>query len=400
MAKKRKKSTVKKRIIQGGVLLALVGGLIWYFIPAPIVVDIDEARVGSLSANVEAKGRTRAGDRYVVWAPMAGTVQRLSLGTGEPVVRDQIIARIVPDATALAAPETAKQLSERMAAAESARSRAVTERDQVLAALDRARAQLRNTERLAAAGQANAVQRDQAQLAVKLAFKDLDSATNAVHAASYDIAAARDALQQLRQGAALRESIVRAPLSGTVLNLPAQTKVSIGAPLVEIGNPKDLEVVAETEAADAAQIMPGQRATLTPAGAGGTLEGRVRRVDNVTPPDAVAEADKAPQRALVLIEFADPPAKWQSLGDGHEVRVRITTATLDNVVKVPASAVFTDGQRATVYVVENGKARKRPVTTGMSNADEVVIEQGLKENDEVILSPDPRIRDGVRVKPR
>lgn len=400
MAKKRKKSKVKKRIIQAVVLIALTGGLAWYFIPNPIVVDIDEARIGSLSANVEAKGRTRASDRYVVWAPLTGTLQRLSIATGDPVVRDQLIARIIPDAAALAAPETAKQLSERMTAAEAARSRAVAERDQVLAALDQARAQLRNTEQLAATGQANAMQRDQAQLAVKLAFKDLESATNAVQAAAYDIGAAQEALQQLRQGAALHESIVRAPLSGTVLNLPNQTKVSIGAPLMEIGNPKNLEVVAETDATDAAKIRPGQRAVLIPAGGEGTLEGRVRRIEAGAAPDAAAEADKQPQRALVVVEFADPPAKWQSLGDGHEVQLRITIATVDNVVKAPASAVFMDGQRATVYVVENGKARKRPVTAGMSNADEVVIEEGLKESDQVILSPDTRIKDGVRVKPR
>lgn len=400
MAKKRKKSKVKKRIIQGVVLLALVGGLVWYFLPSPIPVSTDEARVGSLSTSVEAQGRTRAANRYLIWAPVAGTLPRPSVAAGDPVVRDQLVARIVPDPAALAAPDTAKQLEERMGAAEAAKSRALDERTKAMAALDQARAELRNTEQLAAAGQATATQRDQAQLAVKLAFREMASASNAVQAATYDIAAAQEALQQLKRSTAVREWIVRAPLNGTVLKVASGNAVTLGAPLMEIGNPTDLEVVAETTAAEAAQLRTGQRAVLKPAGGDGTLEGRVRRVDVVGAPATGTDTSAPSQHAQVVIEFASAPAKWQALGDGHDVHVRITTATVDHVVKVPAAAVFDDGRQTTVYVVENGKARKRVVTAGMRNADDVAIEQGLKDGDQVILSPDTRIKDGVRVKPR
>lgn len=398
MAKKRKKSKLKKRIIQAAVLLVLAGGLAWYFVPSPIPVSTDEARIGSLSTSVEAQGRTRAVDRYLVWAPVAGTL-RLSVAAGDPVVRDQAIARIVPDPAALADAQTARQLSERLAAAEAAKAQAVAGRDQATAALDQARNELRSTEQLTAIGQASASQRDQAQVAVKLAFRDLASASNAVQAATYDIAAAQEALRNLKLGAALREWTVRAPRSGTVLTLTESKNVGTGAALMEIGTPQDLEVVAETSAADAARIQPGQRAVLTPAGGTGALEGRVRRVD-VAAPAAGAEGAAVPEHAQVRIEFVSAPGKWQGLGDGREVGVRITTATVDNVLKVPAAAVFDDGQQATVYVVEHGKAHRRQVKTGMRNADDVVIESGLKDGDRVILSPDVRVRDGVRVKTR
>lgn len=400
MAKKRKKSKVKKRIIQALALIALIGGITWYFMPSAVVVDTDEARIGSLSATIEAEGRTRARDRYLVWAPVAGTLQRLSIATGDPVVIEQVIARIIPDMLALADPQTAKQLNARMAAAEAAKSRAIVERDRAVAALDQVRADLRNTEQLAAAGQANAVQRDQAQLAVKLAFKDMESATHAVHGAAYDIAAAQMALRQLKQGAAMREWVVRAPLNGAVLSVAGGGNIATGAPLLEIGNPKDLEVVAETGAADAAQIQPGQRAVLTPKAGDGALEGRVRRVEPIAPAEPGAESSMEAGRALVVIEFAAPPAKWQNLGDGHGVRVRITTATQDNIVKVAAGAVFTDGQQSAVFVVENGRAKKRAVATGLRNGDDVVILSGLKESERVVLSPGAQIKDGTRVKPR
>jgi HlyD family secretion protein len=412
MAKKRKKSKVKKRIIQGVVLLALIGGLVWYFLPDAVLVEWDEARIGSLSATVETEAHTRARDRYAVWAPVAGTLQRLPIAVGDPVVVEQTIARLVPDPAALIDPQTAKQLNERMATAEAAKARALAERERVTAALDQARAALRNTEQLAAVGQANALQRDQAQLAVKLAFKDLESAASAVQAAAHDIAAAQTALQQLKQGAALREWTLRAPLSGTVLSVSGASTVSGGVPLIEIGNPRDLDVVAEVNATDAQAIQPGQRAVLTPRGGDGTLEGRVRRVELLAPPAAAPseEADPeasgpptaapAPQRALLLIEFAAPPAKWQSLGDDHAVHARITTATADNVLKVPASAVFADGQQSAVYVIDGSKARKRAVATGLRNADDVVIQSGLKEGERVVLSPSAQIKDGTRVKTR
>ena len=128
----------------------------------------------------------------------------------------------------------------------------------------------------------------------------------------------------------------------------------------------------------------------------GPLIGRVRRVEPVPP----AEVDAEPRHALVVIDFAAPPARWQDLGAGHEVRARITTATVDNVVKVAAGAVFADGQQSTVYVVENGKARKRVVTLGTRSADDVVIASGLREGERVILSPGGKIGDGVRVKMR
>ena len=394
MAKKRKKSKVKKRIIQALVLSVLIGGLVWFFLPRAVMVDTDEARIGSLSSTIEATGKTRARDRYVVWAPVAGTVQRLSISVGDPVVLDQVIVRLVPDALALSDPQTSKLLNDRISAAEAAKSRALAERDQVTANLEQVRSDLRATEQLAAAGQANAIQREQAQIAVKLAFKDLEAASHAVQSASSDMAAAQMALGQIRQGA-VREWVMRAPVSGTVLMVKDGGNVAAGESLMEIGNPKDLEVVMEASATDAAQIKPGQRVVLKPMGAD-AQEGRVRRVEMETP----AEEGAPPKRAQVTIEFADTPSKWQFLGDGRSVETRITTATVDNIVKVPVSAVFADGQQSAVYVVENGKARKRTVVAGMHNADDVVIEKGLQESDVVILSPNAKIKDGARVKTR
>jgi HlyD family secretion protein len=325
---------------------------------------------------------------------VAGTLVRPTISRGDPVTRDQVLARIIPDPVALADPQTLKQLSARLAAAEAAKDKAVAERADATAKLDQVRAELRETEQLAAAGQADAMRRDQAQLAVKLAFKDLESANYAVHTAAFDIEAAQAALAQAKQNPPSREWLLRAPQNGTLLSIGTAGKtVSLGAPVLEIGTPDDLEVVLEMAATELAQVPAGQRVVLTPANGDSTLDGRVRRAE----PIPAAEGGE-PERGLLLVEFTAPPVKWRNLGEGHPMRARITTAVVDSVLKAPTSAVFTEGAQTLVYVVESGKARKRAVTLGAHNADEVVIASGLKEYDRVILSPAPTIKDGSRVK--
>lgn len=395
MAKKKRKSKVKKRILQAVVLLSLAGIAAWVFIPPPIAVKIDEVRLGSFNAIIEADGKTQARDRLVVWAPIAGTPQRLTLSVGEPVVVDQVIARLVPDGTALQDPQTARYLNDRVAAAAAAKARAVSERERVTAALDQARTNLRNTEQLAATGAASAVQRDQAQVAVKLAFKDLESTVSAAQAAAFDMTTAETALRQLKSEAT-REWVLRAPISGTVLAIASNAKpVAIGAFLAEIGNPRELEVAVETKAADVAQVQAGQRVRLKPAH-NEMLEGRVRRIEILAGPEGSA----AQSKARIIIEFVAPPAKWQGLGDNHAISAQITTMTVDHVLKIPADAIVAEGQGGSVFVVEDGRAHKRTIKLGPRDAQEAVVESGLKEYDRVILSPAASIKDGVRVKTR
>jgi len=57
-----------------------------------------------------------------------------------------------------------------------------------------------------------------------------------------------------------------------------------------------------------------------------------------------------------------------------------------------------DGQETAVYVIEDGRARKRSITLSARDEDTIVVERGLKEHDRLIMSPGPNIKEGVRVK--
>ncbi len=91
---------------------------------------------------------------------------------------------------------------------------------------------------------------------------------------------------------------------------------------------------------------------------------------------------------------------WQALGDGFRVDARIVVFRADDVPKVPASALFRDAEGWAAFVVEHGRARKRPVVSPRRSAREALIERGVAEGETVILYPTDVIADGVGVTVR
>lgn len=387
----KKKNKLKKRILQFSFLLLLVGGLAWVFIPSPIAVQVDEARIGSFSATIEAEGITQARQRVVIWAPVAGVPQRMPLVVGSPVVEKQIVARLIPDATSFHDPQRLQFLKERVAAAQAAKNHLLALREQTAAVVSQARENLGEADRLVATGTEKALQREQAQIAMKLIFKELESMDAAARSMTLDIAAAESALAE-GKGEAPAEWVMRAPISGTVLSVAESgSRVGLGASLIEIGNPADLEVNVEIPVGNAAQVSAGQYVQLK-LDRLDALSGRVRRVD------VMPTAAEAPAKARIAIEFIARPTKLKALGDNQTVHARITLATIDHVLKISSKSLIRDGQETAVYVIEDGRARKRSITLGARDEDTIVVERGLKEHDRLIISPGPNIKEGVRVK--
>lgn len=384
----KKKNKLKKRILQFSLLLFLVGGLAWIFIPSPIAVRVEEARIGSFSATIEAEGKTQARHRVVVWAPVAGVSQRTPLVVGSPVVVEQIVARLIPDATSFHDPQRLQFLKERAATAQAAKDRILALREQTAAVVNQARENLGDADRLVSTGTEKAMQREQAQIAMKLIFKELASMDAAALAMTFDIAAAESALTEF-QGEAPPEWVMRAPFSGTVLSVAESgSRVGLGASLIEIGNPADLEVNVEIPASNAVQVSAGQYVQLKFERLD-AFSGRVRRVEVIPPTN---------EKARIAIEFIALPSKLKALGDNQTVQARITLATIDHVLKISSKSLIQDGQETAVFVIEKGRARKRTIAISARDADTVVVERGLKERDRLILDPGPNIKEGVRVK--
>ena len=219
---------------------------------------------------------------------------------------------------------------------------------------------------------------DHARLALELAERDLAAAEFAAHTAEHDVESARAALARVREGGD-EPFQVTAPIAGRVFRVLQESAgvVAQGTPLLEVADPADLEIVVDVLTSDAVRIRPGAPVRIERWGGDAPLDGRVRLVEpsGYTKLSALGVEE---QRTNVVIDLTSPPAVWQALGDGFRVDARIVVFRADDALKVPASALFRDGDGWAAFVVEHGRARKRPVVSPRRSAREALIESGAR----------------------
>lgn len=399
----------RKTLIFGGLSIAAVAALLaWAFAPRPVEVEVASASVGRFETTIDEDARTRLRDRFVVSAPLAGNLQRITLREGDAVNAGDTLANLTPVLSPMLDERTIREQTARIGAAEAAVMQAASRVSAARVALEQARMTLRRTEQLAQQGFVSPNKIDNDRLASRTAESDLAAATEGERIARYNLTQARAALAAVRSGAGSAVFSVRAPVAGQVLKLHQSSEgvVALGTPLIEIGDTSRMEVVAELLSTDALLARPGSAVRIERWGGPDVLQGQVRLVE----PAAftkVSALGVEEQRVNVLIDIASPHAQWKALGDAYRVGVRIVTRSEDAVLQVPVSAVFplpasSDGvaQGFAVFVLEAGRARLKPVTIGDRNASAAWIQDGLKSGDQVIVYPPSTIADGTRVRAR
>jgi HlyD family secretion protein len=175
--------------------------------------------------------------------------------------------------------------------------------------------------------------------------------------------------------------------------------VPAGDPLLELGDPVRLEIVSDLLSTDAVRVRPGSRAIIEQWGGDETLDASVRRVEpaGFTKISALGVEE---QRVNVILDFKDPSAACAALGDAYRVEVRIVVWESGDVLKVPTSALFRDGQQWAVYRVVKDRAQRTRVAVGHQTGQEAEIATGLSAGDRVIVHPGDSLKHGVRVRPR
>jgi HlyD family secretion protein len=382
---------------------ALSAVLVWAFAPRPLAVEVARATMGPYEQSVVEDARTRLRDRYALSAPLAGRLARIALREGDAVQAGAVVATITPALSPMLDERTRREQSARVEAAEAAVRRADAGVQRARVAVEQARIELRRNEQLAQQDFVSAAKVDTDRLALQAAQTDLDVALQSRQVSGYERDTARAALVAIRAtGSSEGIFAVRAPVSGSVLRVAqtSETTVTLGAPLIEIGDTTRLEIVAELLTTDALQALPGVPVRVERWGGGGMLEGRVRRVE----PAAFTKVSALgieEQRVNVLIDLVGSPDQWRALGDGYRVGVRIVTLFRSSVLRVPVSAVFPQpGGAMAVFVADGGRARLRPIELGGRNGSEAWVRGGLAEGAEVIVYPPTALRDGMRVKVR
>ncbi len=426
--------------------LGAIGLIAFALRPQPIAVDLAEVQRGTLLDTVDAEGKTRVQDRFIIAAPVSGRLSRITLEPGDPISPDAVVAQIDPlpletqvqaaqaqlaEARAqLAGVETQRTKPAALAQADAQINAAIATQRQAEASYQEAQATLAQASRdraraqsLEAAGAQSRQVREDAELAETQRQQEVAAAQRQVEAAVAGVASARNARTVLaaeQQDPDYLEDVYRAqissaeaslanltdeaqrttvsaPAAGNVLRVMQKSARSVqaGEPLLEVGNARQLELVVDILSTDAVKVEPGALIQIEHWGGEASLAAKVRYIE----PSAFTEVSALgveEQRVNVIADFVDPP---QSLGDGYRVEAQIVTWTGEDVLKVPLSALFRcENQMWCTFVAEDGKVQQRQITISHRSDLEAAVEQGLAVGDRVILHPNEQIEAGKSVR--
>ena len=390
----------------GLILLALllIGGLVYGFLSQPVPVDLAPVEKGPLVVTVEEEGKTRVMDRYVISAPMSGYARRIDLEVGDQVERGQVLAVLEPTRSDALDPRSRAQARAQMSAAQAALAAARESARAAAAEAQLARQELERTEKLGQARFLSQSAVDQARTRVSRTQAIQQAANHQVGVARFELDTARAVLGRaaaMQAGGPDEILSVRAPIKARVLKLMHESEgaVQAGQPLIEIGDQETLEVEVEVLSTSAVKIAPGAKVLLDRWGGPGTLQGAVRVVEpaGFTKISALGVEE---QRVHVIVDFTSPRELWQRLGDGYRVEAMFVVWEGADVLQLPASALFRHDNGWAVYKVEDGRARLRPLNIGQRTGLRAQVLDGIQAGDQVIIHPDDKIKDGVRVQPR
>jgi HlyD family secretion protein len=387
-----------------GIAFLLIAGLIYSFWPEAVPVDTDTVTRGEMAVGITDDGVTRVDEVYLVSAPVTGYVTRIEIEPGDTVAPgDTIIARMAGRPSTPLDARSRRELQNALAAARAGERSARAQVQSESAGLDLAQRELARAETLAERG--------------FLPQSRLDAARADVNARRASLAAARAYVEQSRSEvgrvrAALNEPAsarpsgngpvaVRSPIRGTVLRILHESEgvVAEGTPLVEIGDPADVEVVIDLLSREAVRVQPGARVEITRWGGEAVLGGRVRMIEPFGELKISALGIEE-QRVNVIIDFDEPGSGFSRLGHGYQVDATIILWQAEDVLRVPIGALFRRSDNWHVYLVSGGRAIERQIEIGHINDTYAEVVNGLEEGDQVIVNPGNSVTDGRRITPR
>jgi HlyD family secretion protein len=387
----------RRTVAWSAAALAAAAALAWAFAPRPVAVEAATVERGRFEEAIEEDGRTRLKDRYAISAPVTARMARITLREGDRVAAGDAVAVLTPVMSSMVDDRTSREAAARLKATEAGVAAATARIDRARIAQEESRLELQRTEKLAREGFLAASRLDAARLALEGARREVDAAQAQRDVAVQERAQAAAVLQPARVNSGT-PLVVRTPVSGVVLRVPQQSESTIaaGTTLLEVGDPSRLEVIAQLLTTDAVQARPGTRVSIERWG-GPPVEGRVRLVEpaGYTKVSALGIEE---QRVNVVIDVAQPPSAWGSMGDGFRVTARVITASGDDALLVPVGALFPQGDGGmAVYRLEGGRAVVKVVEIAGRNATSGWVRSGLAAGDQVVVYPPPAVVDGQRV---
>ncbi|WP_434290741.1 efflux RND transporter periplasmic adaptor subunit [Celeribacter sp. SCSIO 80788] len=387
------------------IVLTLVAALLFIaFRPHPVAVDLTEVTRGHMEVTINADGKTRIRNLYEVSSPIAGTALRSPVEEGDAVVAGDTVARVEPLSPSLIDARSRVQLEAAVREAEAAADLAQAQLRQSEEELSYAQSQFERTKALVTRGVSSVTTLEDAQQLLSVRNAARDAAVSNVQMAQSSLARAKAALIEPGAAESTAETCciaLTAPISGKVLSITqvSEHAVAVGSSLLSLGDVTDLEIEADLLSSDAVGLEIGARAMVERWGGTPALEARLKslapKAETHTSSLGIEE-----QRVSAVFDLVTPADKRPGLGHQYSVFLKVVEWEADDVVMIPVSAIFRNGDGWAVFVNAGGIARLQPIEIGHQSDRMVELLSGLSEGDQVIPHPADTIADGVRIVDR
>ena len=340
--------------------LGLIIALFLLFRPRAELVDIVEVDRGPMLVTIDEEGETRTREVFTISAPVTGRLLRPLLKAGDEVIAGEtIVAEIEPNDPEFLDPRSQAESEALRDAAQAARDLATAELKRAEAERDFALAEVQRARELYGKGTVPKQRVDDAERAAQATDAAVEAADANLSVRMFELNRAEARLitpAQLNADRPPCECIsVKSPVTGRVLRvlLKSETVVAPGTALLEIGDPLDLEIVADLLSVDAVKVEAGQRVIIDRWGGEHPLEASVRVVEPLAF-TKVSALGIEEQRVNVVMDLIDPPEQRANLGHGYRVNVRIVSWEGDDVLTVPLTALFRNDKGWAVFTDEDG----------------------------------------------
>jgi len=399
----RQRATWRK-YVPYAIGVALVLMIVSAMAPKPVEVEIAQVTTAPLTVTVLEEGKTRIRHRYMILPPVAGLLNRVELRAGAKIEAGKtVLATLAPEPSSFLNPRAQAEAEARVKAAEATRMQRETQIERAKAALALAEKEMARAKELKQSGAIATKEWDTAESQFTILTRELSMAEFELRTADYTLAQAQAALMQAQSPAPEKAEPLQilAPVDGFVLNVFEESSrvVTPALPIMEVGDPRDLEAEIELLSSDAAGVQLGAQVSIEQWGGDKPLRGRVTVVE----PGGytkISSLGVEEQRVKVRVDFIDPLPPGYTIGDRYRVEARIVTWHSENVLQVPAGALFRRGGDWMTFVADGGHARLTKVDAGHMNGVAAEVLGGLSGGQKVVVHPPDVLADGGSVKAR
>lgn len=404
---------LRKSWLWSALAVLLIAVLVYYYRAGQVLeVETVAVRKGNMLVSVTPTetGTVDSDATAQIKAEVAGRISELPVAEGARVKAGEVLARLESSELTARVALAGSMLDAARMRLESARISLPLERARTTAAVAEAQARYDDAKQRYEKKQKLSATRLISQGDMESAGAELATAQAVLETARANqdqvalqqrqIAIAAADVQQ--QEAALRvaqvnldHSLIRAPIAGTVVELPikAGELMQPGSVVARITRLDALYVKAQIDEVDLSRLQVGQQAEIQ-----FDTQPAVKYAATLFEISPAVSVEKLKSRNVaVKLRLTEPPP---FLRPGMSADVEIIVANVDDVLLVPAQTVMAKNKEQFVYVLADGVVVKRLVEVGRSNWDAVEVVHGLNLDEAVISSLDAEgLKPGVRARP-